>query len=922
MAVNKYSQILQGPQFKARSLQEALIAPMALRQQHDATIEAAETNLKEARKAEVGPEYGDQLNEYLNDFEAKTNALINDINSSGINNNAVLDRFGSMKRKMDKDFSNQGVIGRLVNTNNKVNEANANAIKLAIDQKQSPDWASDVAKADRKKYYDSLPKSFNDINSDFEAYKPTLAPKYTDVVAEATPIFNIMGTASKELSTMGIRTDDYQIRPDANGNPQLIGYDKTTESYTRVNTDNNEQLAKAIEVLWTVQKNQNSPLMQNLRYLGHDPENLLESMRLLQGVATKVSNKEATIENTEFVPVSGGRGSTSTPSGRTKKEEEEEANGNIILLQPTAGSVTTTPVEDNIALSEILRTPAAERTPEQISTMNDLLRRKALVERSVNELITNKYYKDGKLNKGSYTDKDIKELESKSNRKLPESEINEVLGKAKDIMKKNGISEEDSTRFLTEVKNGYRELNGVSDADDFNLTGQINAVLDAAYKSMGAKGDFFTGSSVLNYLNSELYTRAKSGIRNPEAVARLLAEKDINKLGVSDNFETYNVSALNTASAMKDPKVLRSFQDNVKNIVINASGGGTIDVYNSEGKVEKKVLSDRSDRESVISDIQNSYNVSISSFDVTSNGMVMRINAEHKRENDNVSVNQYAIPIKVDEYGRLPENIDAIFDRIKSLGSRQDVDRLNTIRDIATSGLKAQPIPQDPDTMVGDNLNYNSLYPNMNLTTKQVSRNYNANGILIGDKRVSIDSTKIDSAYYPYNRSNLESIGNYITNIPGKGNYYTTRYRTKDMAKGEYKYYTFGDYLGTQMSRGELAVGKMNDATRQVANIVIMSQTMDAITSGTLTGSSPMDQMELAKIQEVISSGVSEIEAKYRRMENENASNPNYPGRKTGIFLTPSQQASKNSELNEVYSSNLTKFGKIKLAAKHKHNLL
>lgn len=913
MAVNKHSKILTGPQFKARSFEELGYAPTMLREQHDKAEAALNENLKNARSAEVAEPFREQFNEYLNNLERDTENLIGQMNTSGINSNSILEDFGSLKRRLDKDFSNTGSIGIATNLNTRINEANTAAMKLAIEQGQSPEDAQRWAKQDTENYFKTFTNDLSKLKTLPSEYRPTLAPKYTDVASSLEPALRVLGKFANSTKYGYIKEGNFEFETDQFGNTYLIGKDRDGREIERTSVDNDQNLGEAYEYLKALLDDDTSLVAQNLKYKGTDVNKLLtQAMKLLGSARTNVENEAESVSSTHIETGGGGRGNQGRSGGLGKEPKMEEDGSPIIMEQHESGTFRRNNKDSMDRLQEINNTNPADLTPALIEERNLLKLKEVEINKAINERA--KVYLDSK---GQIRPEYQKEAESLTFQ-------DQVTNSRKDLV----------SSIYNELGVERKYVDPTLDSYISNMKPDENSAVDIGMRLYQEYITMNNGdqSKDANYFINKVKEHNKNTLisipnkkLDPQEAARELARLEVNKGATDSNYQSFNFSSINAASASKDAQELRNFKDVFQNLLMNGSGGGLVEMIDPKGVYSAIDLNEMSDNKDLTSFIQSAESVNINAVDITPNGPLMRFSVQTRVDGNN-QVMTFALPVRPRKNGSLDENTESILDRVMSLsGNKRDIERGVAIKNSILTSRSGEAI-----AVKGKMENT----PTGMATVKSNVVNFNRNGYSSENNKLNYDSNNLDASYYPYNKTNLVDLTTEI--VPtSEGNYYATRYKTKENKTSIFSYMTAGNIIETNAKRTTDKGGVNDETTIQHFRNIAVSNTIDKIISKDIRGVNSFDDYLLYNdsdsnpgIVKIYRDGVTQINEKYRKLAEDNRMrnyvNPKYSntGRMDLMYLNDSQLIEQAKAIKDISEKTIKSLNGIEVATRQKSDLM
>lgn len=262
--VNRYSRI-QPARYNPRSLQELMVAPQYMRQQHDAIqsgLSQTETALAQVDPLSIHSEAARMEQDKLyNQITEQADLLAKE----GFNPMSK-SNFLKLNKEYQSSIGPQGTLGK-INAARQAMATNREAyIKEAVKEGYSPEQAGRNWAQHASQYADAYGQT-GEITSIGSLY----APKYINVVDEAREMFKEVGVSSEDISKIGS-----YIKQDENGQ-----YVLTQEGRQKAET-NAPGLRAAVQWLSNNIANPNSDLGRSLQHQGKSP---LQAMQEISGLA-------------------------------------------------------------------------------------------------------------------------------------------------------------------------------------------------------------------------------------------------------------------------------------------------------------------------------------------------------------------------------------------------------------------------------------------------------------------------------------------------------------------------------------------------------------------------------------------------------------------------------------------------------------
>lgn len=890
---NKFSQIIQGPTYKARSLQESLIAPMALREQHDNAIAAAEENYKTALSAEVDDLYKDDLKAYQDKLGNDIESLISNINTSGINSNSNVEKFGAMKRQITKDFSNSGSIGIAMNARKMINERNAGAMELALKQGQSPEVAQNWAKKDIEEYYKNAPKGLMDLKTALPDYNPTLAPKVETDLTLLNQLTPHIGSIKTRIYDILGDNSNYDIVKE-DGRTFIVGTNSTTNKYVKEDISNEQNLVSAFDYIKQVTNDKDSPLAKHLKYNGIDMKTIVDRLDDLQ----KMSLNKGTSTDINIYSQEGGAGQGYKNNGYKNKPKEDAINTRLINSQFTSGmsSMTSKEVVDkyNKLLHKQLNEPQ-NFTDKDVEDLNNYKIEVALLKDRAKEIQVDLFNTDGTVKKEyesiyyDYTNEKGKVF-------------NLLAGKLRNI---DGF-------LLDQSKSDIKVVNEEL----------VN------YREGIRKGIKSNGATLYNNLyskvrNKEYIKKYESQIKGLSFDKNDLKEKVAMHKVLNSDFSINNKSQTflysDLGSKGDGNSDLKNYSETLINTALNGVGG-TLKLIDEDGKLTDMDLSTDTSKESVRKLIGEGTSTNFKGFNISNKGVELLVSSSYTKEGKNIS-STFVLPVKpVLKNGvmTLEETTEDLFNYLASnTNNPDDLKRLNYAKNnilLSNNGINL-------DVNKNGKARYNTSVNTSKIVNAAIT--YNIAGYKgTNQQSMNYNYKQLNPNNYPYTDKNLETASMKVVNVNGE-NMYTTNFTFKGDKSP--RAYTMSDYLVTNSTRN--ANGAIRNRADELYNTQnTMSEIIQLIGNGEIKGVSADDNTALQGVMFALTNQEGalqtlENEFNFKKELNRRTNNGKVVKGMTPNFLTNAEEMEYQNKLASVFKDISEKMKYIAIAARSKNIL-
>lgn len=258
---NRYSNpgVYDNLRYAPESFRDMSIAPIAMRQRHDASIAAADAMMFEADNIDVRDREREYANSKKDQLRVRADDLIRKINQTGAGSQSTLADFGNMKREYNKEVSLNGGLGQAAQLKKETDLMRANYMEYATSKMgQSAETAQKNFDLEMNKFDENNPvDKLGTSGFSFKKFEPTFAPKSfqaSEIVKDFAPL---VGGVSKLIETKGIEIAGYND----DGSPQYI-----STNGSELTADNIEQLGAFKKAIAT-SLDENSDIMKHLRYV-------------------------------------------------------------------------------------------------------------------------------------------------------------------------------------------------------------------------------------------------------------------------------------------------------------------------------------------------------------------------------------------------------------------------------------------------------------------------------------------------------------------------------------------------------------------------------------------------------------------------------------------------------------------------------
>ena len=267
--VNRYTRI-QPERYNARSLQETMMAPQYMRQQHDAIdskIADTETALAQIDPLDVHSDVARMEQQKLYD---QLTSQAEKLTAEGFNPSSKSD-FMRLNKKYQQAISPTGKLGRIQTAKKTLGENKARYLENAINDGYSPEqaqinWGNHVQKYNDKFIESGKVSNIEDLG----------APNYFDYIEEGKSLFREAGITGTDVTTGGGR-----IVQDELGNYVVNG------EHRDFSENNKLQLQSAVDFLNNRILNKNSDANKSIIHQGKTAEGVINELAGLSDVYIK-----------------------------------------------------------------------------------------------------------------------------------------------------------------------------------------------------------------------------------------------------------------------------------------------------------------------------------------------------------------------------------------------------------------------------------------------------------------------------------------------------------------------------------------------------------------------------------------------------------------------------------------------------------
>jgi hypothetical protein len=268
-SVNRYTQV-SNPRYNPRSLQELMIAPMYMREQHDNLLNTSAALETEIAKSDPLAVHSDAIAKEQARLYEGINKEVDMLNTEGFNPSSK-SNFIKLNKEYQQSVSPTGLIGKankakeVLNVNK--NMYLENAVKEGFSAEQAlKNWA-----AFENEYIENYAK-----DQQIKEIEQMFAPKYYDYINEAQKLFTAAGVSSTDIGGSGGK-----IVPDD------MGTYVVNSSHREINESNIAQLQAAADFMNNTINNPNSDAYKSIIHEGKTPESALQEIKGLGDVYIK-----------------------------------------------------------------------------------------------------------------------------------------------------------------------------------------------------------------------------------------------------------------------------------------------------------------------------------------------------------------------------------------------------------------------------------------------------------------------------------------------------------------------------------------------------------------------------------------------------------------------------------------------------------
>lgn len=136
---NRYSQYIPGNNYAPESFKDLAVVPIALRQRHDAVLDAQDNLLLQLNNIQVRDDEREYYNQKRAEITAKVEGLTNKINTIGAGDANLMGEFRNMKRDYNKEVSLTGGLGQAADIKKRIDDEKARFLEHGVKQGFSPE---------------------------------------------------------------------------------------------------------------------------------------------------------------------------------------------------------------------------------------------------------------------------------------------------------------------------------------------------------------------------------------------------------------------------------------------------------------------------------------------------------------------------------------------------------------------------------------------------------------------------------------------------------------------------------------------------------------------------------------------------------------------------------------------------------------
>jgi len=320
MGINAFSQPLQPARFNPLSFQELSFAPIALRERHDAMLNAQDELLNQLNNIEIPNEYFTEIEAERQGFRDEISKMADRINSKGVGNLSIMSDFRNLRNKYNKAVSLTGNIGRAAKLNQVLKATQDQYTKFGMQQGQSPENIQMNWQKELQNYLGQLPKQLSQHQGQLPDFNPTYAPKYLDLAQHSKQYADLMGKI--EDSWGRVRMEPNFAEDPTTREKRLLNYTVYNEQGQVISND--ENINRLNELIKQDVLDPSSLLNQNLRYRGINPTDYLSRIDTISDMMKVNSTRNS-------VSYAGQTGKLfDTDPSKTKTDKDDKAKVRLV----------------------------------------------------------------------------------------------------------------------------------------------------------------------------------------------------------------------------------------------------------------------------------------------------------------------------------------------------------------------------------------------------------------------------------------------------------------------------------------------------------------------------------------------------------------------------------------------------------------
>jgi len=338
--VNRYTQLTPA-QYNPFSLQELMMAPSYMRQQHDA-MDAAAAELETLIPATVDP-LDIHSQEALKEQERLYNMIdkeVSQLASEGFNS-STKSNFLRLNKEYQKAIAPTGTLGKINAAKQSYDKAKEQTITSMVEAGYSPEDAERAFNMQREDYINRYKET-----GEITTINPFMAPNFRDPVEEFTEKAKLAGVNASDIisGTSNIITEDER------------GIYVLNENDQTVTSSNKEQLQSLVDYMNVELNNPDSETRRSLELQGRTIDDVQKQIRALKGALTSDTfSHNNTKRITNFNPLVDGSGGSEGGSGTGLTYAATEFTVRDVAQDDYRGILNK--------VSEVMNNPDA--TPEQ-----------------------------------------------------------------------------------------------------------------------------------------------------------------------------------------------------------------------------------------------------------------------------------------------------------------------------------------------------------------------------------------------------------------------------------------------------------------------------------------------------------------------------------------------------------------------------